>query len=297
MFGLPTPEKIAFVSVVVVYLAASIVGVLQLLAGGDKYKRFLLPFVSLAVTLEAVILIFRAVAIKAVPLTGLFESMIVLTIVFGLIYLFFSIVIQQVWFGSVMVWVILAMILLTAAVAEPASEPHIIAATPWAIAHGIAMILGGATIVFATTTAFLYLLGRRKLKQKKIMQVLGRVPNIEKLDRMNLFGIRVGFVLITIGLISGLGLASLRSTMLEIRFVEWLTDAKFVCTVAVWLLLGMILILNRLVSLKSNFTAYMTIVAFLLVLFTIAGVAILGVTKHDFSRGNETVVSVRALNK
>ena len=123
-------------------------------------------------------LVFRAAEIKAIPLTGLFESMIVLTIVFGLVYLFLSLAIRQVWFGSIMAWAILAMILLTGIVAKPASEPLAIAATPWAIVHGIMMVLSGASIAFATASALLYLLSNRKLKQKRLTQVLGRVPNL-----------------------------------------------------------------------------------------------------------------------
>ncbi len=93
MLELPIEEIIVFAFAVTVYLAAAIIGILQLLTGGEKYRRFLSPLVVLAVVLEVVILILRAVEIKAVPLTGLFESMIALTVVFGLVYLFFSIVI------------------------------------------------------------------------------------------------------------------------------------------------------------------------------------------------------------
>ncbi|MHC4555787.1 MAG: cytochrome c biogenesis protein CcsA [Planctomycetota bacterium] len=279
MFELPLPEKIIFICVVVIYLAATVIGILQLLAGGEKYKRSLLPLVSLALTLEAVILIFRAVAIKAVPLTGLFESMIVLTIVLGLTYLFFSIAIQQVWFGSVMVWVILVLVLMAGIVAEPASEPHEIAATPWAIVHGITMILGGASTMFATASSFLYLLGNRRLKHKKVMKVIGRVPNIEKLERMTLFGIRAGFVLITIGLISGLGLVSVVGT----GILKWLMDIKVICIIAAWILLGIILILNHLLALKGKARAYLTMAVFIFVLFAILGATILGTTQHDFA--------------
>ena len=63
MLELPGLEIAIFAFVVVVYLAAAIVGIVELLAGGEKYKRFLLPLVSLAVTLEAVILILRTIAI------------------------------------------------------------------------------------------------------------------------------------------------------------------------------------------------------------------------------------------
>lgn len=276
---LPMPEIIIFIFVIVVYLTAAIVGVLQLLAGGEKYKRFLWPLVLVAVSLEAVLLVFRAVAIKAVPLTGLFESMVVLTIVFGLIFLFLSSAIQQVWFGSVMVWVILGMFLMAGTVAKPASEVHAVAATPWAIAHGVTMILGGASIMFATASAFLYLLGNHRLKLKKVMQVLGRVPNIEKLEQMTLFGIRAGFILITIGLISGLGLIWLLKT----GIFEWLTDGKVIFIIAAWGLLGIVLMLDRMLLLNGKARAYMTIAIFVLVLFAIL-VSVLGATQHDFSR-------------
>ena len=293
MLELPMPEMIVFVSVGILCLAAAIVGIVQLQSGGEKYRHLLPPIVSLAICLEAIILIFRAIAIKAIPLTGLFESMIVLTIVFGLIFLFFRIAIQQVWFGSVMVWVILTMILLTGIVAKPASEPHPVAATPWAITHGIAMILSGASTMFAMACACLYLLGRGNLKRKKIMRVLGRVPNIEKLERMNLFGLRVCFVLITFGLVSGIGMAAVSSAALEIAVLEWLTDAKLVLIAAVWVLLGMILVLRRMSIVKGNIIAYMTVIVFTLILFAFVGTMVFCGTKHNFIKDDVKAVEIR----
>jgi ABC-type uncharacterized transport system permease subunit len=281
MLSLPIPELIVFLFTITLYLGASIVGILQLRSGGEKYKRFLLPLVCLAITLEAVMLIFRAVAIKAIPLTGLFESMIVLTIVFGLIYLFVGIAIQQVWFGSVMVWVILGLIFLTAIVAEPASAAHIAASTPWAIAHGFTMILSGAAAMLATTSSVLYLIGRQKLKQKKVLQVLGKVPNLEKLGRMNLFGLKACFVLMTFGFASGIGLAA-TSTSLNMTALDWLTDAKIVLIALVWALLGLILILWRTVKLREKIIAYVTLVTFALILFAVVGTSLFCGTGHDF---------------
>ena len=47
MLELPVSEIIVFLSVVLVYLGASVIGVLQLLSGGDMYKHSLAPLVSL----------------------------------------------------------------------------------------------------------------------------------------------------------------------------------------------------------------------------------------------------------
>ena len=279
MFKLPLTEKIIFIFVAILYISAAATGVFQLFSEGKKYRHLLLPIVSLAVTLEAVIMVFRAASIKALPLTGLFESLIVLTIVFGIVYLFLNIFIQQVWFSSVMVWIILLLFLTAGFFAPPASEPLEIAATPWALVHGISMILGGVSIILAAASSFLYLLGCNKLKSKEIIKVIGRVPNIEKLENMALFGIKAGFVFITIGIIGGLGLVTTSGR----DFVSWLIDLKVIFIIIAWILLGAILIFNHLLKLKGNAKAFLTLAIFIFVVFAIVGVTLLGATQHNFS--------------
>ena len=289
MLNLPIPELIIFTSIIILYLTASIIGILQLREGGEKFKRFLCPIICLAIILEAVILISRAVAIHAVPLTGIFESMIVLTIVFGLIFMFVGVAIQQVWFASVMVWVIFGLIILAAIVAEPASQANIAASTPWAIVHAFAMILSGAAAMLATASSVLYLLGRKKLKQKKVLQVLGKVPNLEKLERMNIFGLKACFILMTFGFASGIGLAA-TSKSLNMTALDWLTDAKIVLIALTWIILGLILLLWHIVKLREKIIAYVTLVTFALILFAVVGTSVFCGTGHNFVRKNvETV--------
>lgn len=285
MFDLPFHEMAVFILVVVISLAAALIGILQLLSRGEKIQRSLLALVALVISLEAVILIFRAIVIKAIPLTGLFESMIVLTIVFGLIYLFLSIAIHRVWFSSIMVWVMLLLVLMSGIIAEPASQAHEAASTPWAIAHAIAMILGGASAMFATASAVLYLFAERKLKQKKLLPVLGKVPNIEKLERMNLLGLKSCFVLMTFGLASGIGLAA-TSASLNMTALDWLTDSKIILITVVWLLLATIMALWKTAKLKKKTIAHATIVAFALILFAVVGTSIFCGTGHDFAEGD-----------
>ncbi|MBL7153346.1 MAG: cytochrome c biogenesis protein CcsA [Phycisphaerae bacterium] len=281
MLDLPIHEMAIFALAIAAYLAAAVVGVLQLLAGGQRYRRLISPLVLAAVVLEAALLISRAIEIKAVPLTGIFESMIVLTMACALLQLFVGRAIRRVWFGSVMVWVIFGLVVLTAAVAEPASQAHEAASTPWAIAHAIAMILGGAAAMLAAASAGLYLFGRRKLKQKRVLQVLGKVPNIETLERMNLFGLKWCFYLMTLGLGSGIGMAATTPSV-DMTGRDWLTDPKIVLVAAVWLLLAMILALLRTVKLKEKTVAYATIVAFALILFAVVGTLAFCGSGHDF---------------
>ena len=146
-------------------------------------------------------------SIRAVPLTGLFDSLILLALIFGVLYLLLRPSVDQVWFGSVMVWAILGMVLVAALVAKPASRPQEVAADALGgrarqchdPGDGLDRVCGGQ---FRPVSA-------RQLQaqaQRRSSQVLGRIPNMETLVRMNRLGVRVGFVLLTVGVVSGLGL-------------------------------------------------------------------------------------------
>lgn len=279
MLNLPLPEIIAFTSALLIYFAASILAALQLSCGKNIYNSLLYPLVSLALALDTLTLILRSLELKAVPLTGLFESLTLLTVIFGLVYLLSGLSIQQVWFGSVMIWTILAMNLFAAVVAEPAAEPQPIAQTLWAIVHAVAMLLGVTSVTFATAAASIFLIGKRKLKKKLVFSVLGKVPNLQRLERLNLLAIKFAVVFIAFGIISGLAIAF----TLDEAFLLWIADAKVITTIAVLLILVMILFLNDVFLLRGGTREYITIVAFALVLFAILGVTILGLTQHRFS--------------
>ena len=288
MFDLSMPEVIVLLLVVAGHAAAGVVAALQLVTSGRRYGTLLLALVLATVVLDAAMLGLRALSIGAVPLTGLFESLLVLALVIGVLYLLLRPAVDQVWFGSVMVWVILGMILTAALVAKPASKPEAVAATPWALAHATAMILASASIMFAAASSVLYLLGSRRLKSKKIVLVLGRIPNMETLARMNRAGVQMGFVLLTLGVVSGLCLAFLHGP----GIAQWLTDVKVICIVLAWGLLGAILILDRFHLLKVKTRAYATLVVFGLILVAIVGVTVAGATQHRFSLGRPPVAAV-----
>jgi len=282
MWQLPAPEMTVFLISGLLYVAAGIVGLIQLSPKGKPCARALMPLICLGVCLQAVVLVFRAVDIKAIPLTGLFESMLVLTIVLSLIYIFLSIAIPQVWFGSIMAWTILVLVVLAAVVARPASVATKVAATPWVVFHAIAMVLSSALIVFATASAFLYLLSRHRLKHKQVMTVLGRVPNLEWLRRANRIGLKGCFVAQTVGLACGIGMAAVQSVALDMGFADWMTDPKIVLIAIAWVLLLLILCLRRLAGISDKVIAYITLLLFFLIIFASVGVAVFCGTKHVF---------------
>jgi ABC-type uncharacterized transport system permease subunit len=279
MFDLSLSEAIVFALVVAAHGTAAVLAALPFFKSRRHYGAWLGPCVLAAAVLDVALLSLRGVFIRAVPLTGPFESLIVLALVFGVLYLLLRSAVAQVWFGAMMVWAMLGMVLAAVFVARPAARPLEVAATPWAVAHATAMILASASVVFAAANSGLYLLGSYRLKHKGIMQVLGRIPNMETLTHMNGIGVRLGFVLLTVGVISGLGMASLAGP----GMARWLADGKVICIILAWALLGAVLVLERLSLLRVKVRAYVTMVVFVLILAATIGVTVTGATRHKFS--------------
>ena len=279
MFELSIPETVVFALIVALHATAAAVAVVQVLRRGRRARWSVVSLIAGAVFLDGVLLALRAASIRAVPLTGLFESLILLALVLGVLYVGLSFVVEQVWFGSMMVWLIFGMVMAAVFVAGPAARPHAVAAMPWSFAHAGAMILAAGSLIFAAAASILYLLSSYRLKHKQIMRVLGRVPNMETLATMNRIGLGLGFVLLTIGLVSGLG----RVPLLGTSVVAWLKDGKVICVLAAWSLLGAILIWDRFFLLKAKVRAYATLAAFALILLATVGVTVAGVTRHRFS--------------
>ena len=122
------------------------------------------------------------------------------------------------------------------------------------------------------------------------MYVIGRIPNIELLKKYHLSSMKICFVLLTFGLASGTGMAIVKSSVLDMRFIDWVTDPKIILIIAAWGFLGAVLSMRPIFGFKDTIVAYTTIVVFSLILLAIAGVAVFSGTKHDFA-GNAVTVS------
>lgn len=288
MFQLPPTELYLFLSIIVASIGASALGLVQIVREKVRYERLLTALCSLQVTLCAVLLIFRAVADQTFPLTDVFESMLILMVFIGITFLFLSAFIHQVWFLSVMSWALTVVICLAAVVAEPAGVLREAVQTPWVIVHALSMTLSGAMILFAAAISILFLWSRRHLKKKQVLNLLGRMPNIERLEWLNLLGLRLSFVALTFGLVSGIGLVGVMSDKLNITLSDWLTDSKIVLIMVSWLLLLSLLLMKKLFMFSGKVMARATLLLCFLILFAFVGSQILCKSGHQFSHQSQS---------
>lgn len=282
MFELLPMERHLFLVILILSAVSSVLAYLQIVRNDMKFRRLLVAFTSVQITLGAVLLILRATAIKAFPITGVFESMIILMVFVGITFLFLSAFIQQVWFLSVMAWILLMINLLAAVVAKPASVLEEAARTPWVIFHALSMTLSGAMIVFSSAMAILFLWSQNRLKSRQFIKLFGKMPTIEKLEMLNLLGLRLSFVSLTFGLVSGIGLIALKSAGLGMTLVDWMTDSKIVLITVTWIILLCILIMRSLLAFSGRKVAQSSLIVCFLILFAFIGSKIFCKSGHDF---------------
>jgi ABC-type uncharacterized transport system permease subunit len=282
MFNLMPLEKQVFLGILLFSAISSVLAHVQIAKDDVKFRRLLLAFTSVQISLSAVLLILRAVSIKAFPLTGVFESMLVLIVFIGITFLFLSAFMQQAWFLSITAWVLFILTILAATVAKPASVLNVAAQTPWAAFHGLSMSFSGAMIVFASAMSCLFLWSRKLLKGKRFLTLFGKMPTIERLQKLNILGLRLSFAAMTFGLVSGIGLVMVKSAGLNMTIGDWLTDSKIVLIALAWLALLLILILHHFLSFSPTIVARATLIICFLILFSFIGSKVFCKSAHDF---------------
>jgi len=145
------------------------------------------------------------------------------------------------------------------------------------IALHAAVILSGYLFFFvAVVTGVAFLIEEGRIKAKDPFVFHSFALPLELLDRMNLIAVVVGFILFSLGMVPGLLLA--RKTW----GAFWTGDPKEVWS---FLTLGAytaVLILRLTVGLKGRRVVFLSVMSFLLVIFTFAGVNFLIGSRHAF---------------
>jgi ABC-type uncharacterized transport system permease subunit len=291
MFQLPPLEMLLFLAIVMVSIVSGIFGCIQISRDEAKLKLLLIAFAAAQMILGAAFLLLRAIAADHFPMTDIFESMLALMVLIGMTFIFLSVFMRQVWFLSVMVWTLFIITLLAATVAKPASVLHEAARTPRAVVHAVSMALAGTMIVFAAAMSVLFLWSRMRLKNKQLLKLFGKMPTIQRLESLNLLALRLSFILLTFGLISGVGLMFVASYDLGMTAGDWLTDSKIVLIGLSWILLLLVLILRRMLSFSGKVMAQATLLLCFLILFAFVGSEIFCKSDHGFSDTPEAKVS------
>jgi HemX protein len=150
---------------------------------------------------------------------------------------------------------------------------------PMLTVHVVTALLGVSLFAIAALVAVMYLLQEREVKGKRFGALFSRLPSLAALDQLNQRLVRFGFVVYTVALLTGSGMAKV------VWKSAWQWDPQQVSSLIIWIIYGVMVQLRH-TGWHGRRFALLTIGAFGLVASSIFTLNVVpGATRHagDFS--------------
>jgi ABC-type transport system involved in cytochrome c biogenesis permease subunit len=217
---------------------------------------------------------------REVPLTTVFESLLVLAWILAAIDLYLMVrTPRPVAVGLFVLPLVLALVIVAGTTA-----PRVEWTSPggwqaiWGSVHGLLLLAGAVSTCVAFVAGLMYLVQARRLKHKRPLPFGVALPSLEQSERLNRGAITIAFPLLTFGLLLGLAL-NLAPQESGVRLLGW-TDPKVVSTGAMWLVFAALLHARYRPEWRGQRVMLLTVVAFGFLIFSLAGVGLLLRTAH-----------------
>jgi len=128
----------------------------------------------------------------------------------------------------------------------------------WFPLHAIAGLVSHAFLLFGVIAAIMYLLQEREIKQKKLGIFFKKLPPLEYLDRTMEKALYLGFIFLTIAMLSG-------AMWSDLVFGDyWVWSPKQVITFILWIVYAILIHQRVLIGWRGKKTAQMLIMGFCL---------------------------------
>ncbi|QDU80904.1 Cytochrome C assembly protein [Polystyrenella longa] len=145
----------------------------------------------------------------------------------------------------------------------------------WAMLHASFLIFGIGGVLLSFITSLMYLFQHYRLKHKRSIPGGLKVPNLEKLARMNWWSVIVSVPLLTLGLASGFAMTLHVNKSDQAQQLN-LTDPVVLTSALIWVVMAIFFVMLLIKpGTKSRQVAWMTIWAGGFLLLTMVGLQIL----------------------
>ena len=222
-----------------------------------------------AIVFHCISIIISALIIRQFPVQNLLQSLSIAAFLLGCMFLIFHYKFDLKILG-LFASILLSVTMLTVLILPEALVEKNSALTGfWLYSHIILIFAGYAAMSLACGIGILYLLQEKGIKEKTPGFFFRRLPSLDLLDNAGYNCITTGFVLLTIGLLTGF----IYAKTIWGRFWGW--DIKEIFSAGTWIIYASLLHLRLYSGWRGKKSAIMTIIGFLLIIFTFLGVNLL----------------------
>ncbi len=146
----------------------------------------------------------------------------------------------------------------------------------WLTIHVGTIFVGNGIFAVAFMAAIMYLIQEHQIKKKQFGSFFSRLPSLQTLDTINHYTLIYGFPFLTLGMITGAIYAQYALGS------YWRWDPKEVWSLITWLLYATLLHERLTVGWRGRKAAVMSIIAFLVLIFTFVGASLWLSDYHSF---------------
>lgn len=232
-----------------------------------RIGRYATGLLIAALVFHSVFLVIRAIRSGHPPFVGLHESMSFFAWLIAVVYLILEVRFRDKSLGAFVTPLIVVAQLVSLAAIRPEDPLPLLLQSPWFNVHVTVSFMAYASFFFSFITGLLYVTQAHYLHKRHVGLMFSRLPSLEMLDEMNLKATSIGWVLLTIGIVTGIWWA--REVWQAIG--PWLEDPKIFCVALTWVIYTAQLCARYFIGWQGQRAAYLALVGFVSVLVAYIG--------------------------
>ena len=231
-----------------------------------RFGRYATGLLITALACHSVFLVTRRLQSGHLPFVGLYESISFFSWLIAVVYLVLEFRFRDKTLGAFVVPLILAAQIVATMLIHPESPLPPVLQSSWFSVHVTASFVAYAAFFFSFITGILYMMQIYYLNARRFGVIFSRLPALDMLDDMNLKATTIGWLFLTVGVVTGL----LWAIQAWPTF-EWLKDPKIGCVVLTWIIYASQLIARYTMGWQGQRAAYLSTAGFVSVLVAYIG--------------------------
>lgn len=264
------------------YLLAVIAYLIVFLESSDWAKKWSTPITLAVAAAHLVYLLLCTVTFQHVPVANAWEGFTFIAFAMTVVYLALEWRWKDKATGIFLLVPVLFFQILSSAFVTHSREVDEILRSPLFGIHVTAALLGYVSLSVAAVYGAMYALLYRELKKHRVGLIFRRLPNLETLSRLNMGAVLFGWVGLTLAIIWGSVWAGDLTSAGQLQGTFY-TDPKFLLTVVLWGLYGLTLGGRYVLRWPNRQLAYLSMVAFFLMVSSSLAVNLFLPSFHQFS--------------
>jgi cytochrome c-type biogenesis protein CcsB len=267
---------ITFEIALTLYLAALVVGMVELFRSSRLGWRLLMTTAGAAFAFHTISIVYRYGVAHHLPITSPHEAASFFA--WCVMLLFFAIEIRYKvkLLGSFTMPVVFFLMFIASMLNREVLPLAPVLQSNWLGVHTFFAFLANAAFALACGTGVMYLVQEHYLKSKRLGDLFGRLPSVQTLDYIGYRLITIGFPLLTLAIITGVIWAEQAWGRL------WRWDPREVWSMTTWLIYATILHMRLLAGWRGRRAAVLSVVGFVTVLIAFFGIKLLQKGLHVF---------------